>query len=433
MHLAREFRGTAGCRRSSPPPPRNDSRWPSTAAAFPPAAARRKAARLGPGHSPAACGRTAARPRRGASAAGSLAGRPGRRSSVPSGSLRLRVDRPVGQVLVAPPADGVEAFQREAERIDAPMARRAAGVAGVLLDELPHGQAIGRGFILGQPRHVLRRLRQLLAEQHFADPVAAQDRTGARRARLLRQRRRQPQDAAAAVLSRRRRRAAIRARRRRECRSASPALRSRTCDRHRTGSSTEPSRWNRSVKNRIDSSYMSPRRLGELGKVPLALFVERVEVVDVQPLAGELGRQPPHARVAEHPPRLRGRARRARAACRPRPPRAARRRAATTRGSSSAGWPAPSRRPAPGPSPAALLFEPIQKRRRDEDSGQREAKRLVVRQLLLAQRAIERCAAPGLRRRSADGDRPRGELDQRVDLPAARRRPALAGTPPPDR
>ncbi len=64
------------------------------------------------------------------------------------------------------------------------------GSLRVLLDELAHGQALGRGFVVGQPRHVLGRARQLLAEQHFADPVAAQDRAGARGAGLLGQRRR---------------------------------------------------------------------------------------------------------------------------------------------------------------------------------------------------------------------------------------------------
>ena len=53
---------------------------------------------------------------------------------------------------------------------------------------------------LGQLRHILRRPGQLLAEQHFADPVAAQDRAGARCARLLAQRRRLRQNSAAGKL-----------------------------------------------------------------------------------------------------------------------------------------------------------------------------------------------------------------------------------------
>ena len=45
---------------------------------------------------------------------------------------------------------------------------------------------------------------------------------------------------------------------------------------------------------------------GERGEVPLALFVEVLEVVDVQPLAGELGGQPARLGIAQHPPRLGG-------------------------------------------------------------------------------------------------------------------------------
>ena len=73
----------------------------------------------------------------------------------------------------------------------------ALRIARVLFDELPHGQAFGRRFIVGQRRNALRRLRQTFAEQDFADPIAAQDGAGARGARLLGQRRRLGQDAAA--------------------------------------------------------------------------------------------------------------------------------------------------------------------------------------------------------------------------------------------
>ena len=64
--------------------------------------------------------------------------------------FHARVDRPVAQVLVAPAADRVEAFEREAERVDASMADGALGVAAMLFDELPDGQALGRGFVLGK-------------------------------------------------------------------------------------------------------------------------------------------------------------------------------------------------------------------------------------------------------------------------------------------
>ena len=38
----------------------------------------------------------------------------------------------------------------------------------MLFDQLAHGQALGRGFVLGQHGHVLGRLRQLLA-QHISN------------------------------------------------------------------------------------------------------------------------------------------------------------------------------------------------------------------------------------------------------------------------
>ena len=125
------------------------------------AAARRKAARRGPGRSRAACGRTAAERVAALRQQVVSQARRGRRTSVPSISLRVRVDRPVAQVLVAAAADGVEAFEREAERVDAPMADGALRVAAVLLDELADGQPLRGRFVLGQQRHVLGRTRQL--------------------------------------------------------------------------------------------------------------------------------------------------------------------------------------------------------------------------------------------------------------------------------
>ena len=49
---------------------------------------------------------------------------------------------------------------------------------------------------------------------------------------------------------------------------------------------------------------MAPAQVGKRGKVPLALFVEVLEVVDVQPMAGELRRQSRVLRIAQHSPRL---------------------------------------------------------------------------------------------------------------------------------
>src|SRR5947199_2751111 len=72
------------------------------------------------------------------------------------------------------------------------------GVTAMPLDQLPLRQSCGDR--IGKLRDVLGRPRQFLAEQHFANPVAAQDGTGARRTRLLSQSCRKPQDAAAVVL-----------------------------------------------------------------------------------------------------------------------------------------------------------------------------------------------------------------------------------------
>ena len=103
------------------------------------------------------------------------------------------------QVLVAAAADGVEAFQREAEGVDPLVADGALGDRCVCFStscrtvrpSVAASSSGSCGTSFGG-------LRQLLAEQDFAHPVAAQDRAGARRARLLGQRRRQAQDAAAA-------------------------------------------------------------------------------------------------------------------------------------------------------------------------------------------------------------------------------------------
>ena len=65
------------------------------------------------------------------------------------------------------------------------------GSLRVLLDELAHGEPLGRGLVVGELRDVLGRPGQLLAQQDFAHPVAPQDRAGARGARLLGERRRQ--------------------------------------------------------------------------------------------------------------------------------------------------------------------------------------------------------------------------------------------------
>ena len=80
------------------------------------------------------------------------------------------------------------------------MADRALGVAGVLFDELAHGQRGDRRFFVRQRRHALGRTGQAVAKQHLADPVSTQDRAGARGAGLLGERGRLGQNSAAHVL-----------------------------------------------------------------------------------------------------------------------------------------------------------------------------------------------------------------------------------------
>ena len=84
----------------------------------------------------------------------------------------------VGVGAVAGAANGVEAFQREPQWIDLLMTAGATGVAAVSLDQLPLGQALRR--FVREHGHILRGTGQFFAEDDFADPVAAQDRAGAR-------------------------------------------------------------------------------------------------------------------------------------------------------------------------------------------------------------------------------------------------------------
>ena len=64
----------------------------------------------------------------------------------------------------------------------------------MLFDQLADRQTGQGGFVRRQRRHVFRRTRQPLAQQNFGNPIAAQDRAGARSARLLGERGRLGQD-----------------------------------------------------------------------------------------------------------------------------------------------------------------------------------------------------------------------------------------------
>src|SRR5207253_6996312 len=90
--------------------------------------------------------------------------------------------------MLAAAANGVKSFQGKPKGVDTLMAVVTARVGAVPFRELAYGEILG-GFILGQARHVLGRLRELITEKRFGHPVAAQDRSGARSARLFGQRR----------------------------------------------------------------------------------------------------------------------------------------------------------------------------------------------------------------------------------------------------
>jgi len=98
--------------------------------------------------------------------------------------LRPRVDLAVAEVTIAMPPNGVEVFQREAERIDALMAAGAARIGGVFFGKLSHGERLRR-LVFRELRDVLWRARQPVAEEHFRHPVPAQNRARARGAGLL--------------------------------------------------------------------------------------------------------------------------------------------------------------------------------------------------------------------------------------------------------
>ena len=147
----------------------------------------------------------------------------------------------------------------------------------------------------------------------------------------------------------------LRACRRRGCRNTSPAARSGMYGPHRECPAPSRCSAKKSVKKRIDSSYMAPRSSREFREMPLALLVERVEIVDVQPRGAELRGQPHALRVPQHAPRLRVQPRGVVSLPRSAAAAAVLRPASTTTGNSSAGSPVPNRSPAPAVCPAGAF------------------------------------------------------------------------------
>ena len=247
----------------------------------------------------------------------------------------------------------------------------------MLLDELADRQAVGRRLVVGELRDVLGRLGQPLAQQALEQPVAAQDRAGARRARLLRQDRAQGQHAAAAVrldavhptpLGAVHARDAVMLRQRlvQECVVRVDQFEHRAVAGEQVGE--EPD----GLLVQVGAD------LGEGREVPLALLVVGVEVADLQPLAGELGGQAAGPLVADHPPRLRGQHVGVVEPARGGQPRQL---VVGHRGPEEIAEPAgelPVRdrlRLGPGAGP----LDAVEERRRDQDPGQHQPERLVMR------------------------------------------------------
>ena len=85
----------------------------------------------------------------------------------------MNVDGSVAQILFPAAADGVEAFQGKAERINPHMAHGAVWIAGMLFDQLADGQPLGIRLVLRKSGDVFGRPRELFPQQNFANPVAA--------------------------------------------------------------------------------------------------------------------------------------------------------------------------------------------------------------------------------------------------------------------
>ena len=98
------------------------------------------------------------------------------------------VDREATGVLFAPTPDGIEALQRETQRIDARMAAGTGLVSGVLLEALADGQALGldgRIIRLDLRHHIGRRRRRIIEDRRghpraTLDGACAQRRCGHR-------------------------------------------------------------------------------------------------------------------------------------------------------------------------------------------------------------------------------------------------------------
>ena len=132
-------------------------------------------------------------------------------------------------------------------------------------------------------RDVGRRRRRRRAEQHFHHPLAAQHRRGAVGERRLHQHAALAEQAAARVVGILTRRNCV-AGHVRECRSAAPAARSRTCSRRVNSSSTLRSSRTRLLKNSSVSRRIAAARLSSKFGIEVRIGLDLVEVLQPQPL-----------------------------------------------------------------------------------------------------------------------------------------------------
>ena len=185
------------------------------------------------------------------------------------------------------------------------MAANALRVAAVFLGELTHGERFRR-LVFRKLRHTLGRTRQLFAEQHFTKPVAAQDRAGARRAGLFRQRCGLRQDAAARKLLHAVHAPPVVAAAELHVRNAivlrevgiqERVIRIEDVQHRAVVLEQVGEETNRLLVHRAAQT-------GEGWEMAVALLAQFIEVVNVQPGAGELRREPARTFVLQHSTRL---------------------------------------------------------------------------------------------------------------------------------
>ena len=215
------------------------------------------------------------------------------------------LDDPSAEIPLTESAHRIERFQREPVGIDPTVAARALWIRTVFLGELPHGELFER-FVLRQTRHILRRLGQFLAKDHLANPITPENGAGARGTRLTRQGGRLSENATA--------------RDRAQPRHPFPFVGSSEAHRRHSIEACQIGVQEgvvgvEDVEHRaivLEEVGEETNRLfahgaaqsAELGKMPLALLVQRLEVVQMQPSQGKLGGQAADLGILEHPPGL---------------------------------------------------------------------------------------------------------------------------------